>query len=291
MSTNTNTQTNLRYLKSLIEKAYKTAQKNDSSISTKNISETKRQRMQNNVNIASLSGIRAINGKIKVKQYEDATFQKQHLISAKAKCNALTQSIITTLNSTDLNKIQQATNDFCDLEAIVSVIPQMEERVKDLDLYERYIGNFSSTVTDVKTRRAFGILGLLGKKEKYTENRQCTPEEMQSKMKQALEELNKALAEGKITKPEYDKVIESIGRLYEDHVQEGKVEQVSREEILKEKQESDSMHNVLDNLIVKKVAKSATKKIVKKATKEVAKDVITGSLGIPPIPTTDTPEL
>lgn len=247
----------LEELKEIINKEYNDWKtKKDPVVDRyKTIDAARQNRFQQNSTVCGIYGISAKDGNVVVDRCETSSDQKRLLNSMQLRSQEIARSIEGQIQSKYGNYLMYATNDFCDLEMIDKLLPNVEERLRDLESYEKRIGRFSTVVIEGKTVKKNGIRGLFGAKDIHYSQRRLTDEELAKKKESDIIKLNISLAEGEIDRGEYEKLCESVERLYGGELQIKKVEKVSNEKLEEMKREFHPKVFATDTTIVQKIQK------------------------------------
>jgi len=198
----------------------------------KTIVEARDSRFGQRPTIGGLSFVHAQNGNVDIDMCNRASAQRSMLQSLKLKCDELAKGIEGHLSSHYGNYIHYATNDYCDLEALDALVPKVQQRLADLEVYEENVGNFETTVSEEKTTKKPGIRGFLGAKQKEVVRRKLTHQEMCARMDADIVKLNTAFNEGRVSEDDYERCMDAINRLYgAENVSRTKVGKVAKGEL------------------------------------------------------------
>lgn len=223
---------NLGNLEQLLASEYSTWLSSDDPLKNRyrTIEGSREKRKEDRPTISALNSVRIVNGKVEIQKCNNASAQLRLYEMVKGKCQDLAKSVEGHLESKYGNYLQYAINDFCDLEILDSTLPEIEARLKDLQVYEKHVGKFIDFTIETQTSKRRGILGLFRMKEFHDKRRNLTVEEMKERKHGDLTKLNIALAEGKISQKEYERAVLAVEHLYEGYIIEKTKEEESNSE-------------------------------------------------------------
>lgn len=168
----------------------------------------------------STSGVVCENGITSFARFNSSSGQKRALNYVQDDVQKLIDSIEYRHNQSPLegNNIQYEIRDFCKLEILNLVVPKMQQRVEDLGIYEKFIGEFQTNTTTSVTEKKGGLLGLIGQTTTSTRWRNFTQSEFEARKNNDLSKISQAFFEGKISQRDLVACEESIRRLYDEEI-------------------------------------------------------------------------